>query len=227
MGIFNRIFLGHQIDEWASEWTLIAARTLNQVAADVIVSAEEDIGKIGLKDGLLKPSAFIQSKVAPPVRAVAESVATKIVEEANTALLELVNAQADWTRGPEHSEGTDGIFEGATDVAIAAAPLAAGLTSAAALPFAAVATTTGWFGLVTTTTISWPIVVGGGALAGLGLATGIVNAAKLRDRTQARLRKRVRQFVLNSLIGGNQQHPAVLQQLTAEFELAAERAKSL
>lgn len=226
MSLFNRIFLGQKIDEWAAEWTLIAARTLNQVAADIIVSAEDEIGKIGLKDGLFNPAAFVQAKVAPLVRALAEPVATNIIDEANAALRDLVDAQADWMRGPEHSGGSDGVFEGAIDVAAAAVPLAAGLASAAALPFAAVATTTAWFGLVTTTAVSWPIVVGGGALAGLGLATGALNTARLRDRTQVRLRERVRQFVIASLIMGKPDSPAILQQLAAEFERAAERAKS-
>ena len=42
MGLFNRVFAGQRIDEWASDYTLVAARTLNQVAADLIVSVEGD-----------------------------------------------------------------------------------------------------------------------------------------------------------------------------------------
>ncbi len=217
MGLFNRVFLGHKIDEWASEWTLIASRTLNQVAADLIVLAEDEIGKVGLKDGLFNPAAFVHARVAPMVRAAAEPIANSIVDEANAALLELVDVQADWMRGPAHAEGADRAFEGAKDVAAAAVPLAAGVASVAALPFAAVTTTTAWFGLVTTTAISWPIVVGGGALAGLGLATGALNTAKLRDRTQIRLRERVRQFVVSSLIAGCERSPAILQQLGVPY----------
>lgn len=227
MSLFNRIFAGHKIDEWVSDYTLIAARTLNQVAADLIVCAEEEISKAGLKDGLLGRAAFIQEHIAPIVRAVVEPVAIEILSEANTALRELVNEQAVWVRGPEHSEGPEGAFEGVRDVAAAAAPLAAGVATAAALPFAAVTTTTAWLGLVTTTTISWPVVVGGGVVAGLGLATGVLNTAKLRDRTLARLRNRVRHFIVASLIDGSKQSPAILQQLASEFDRAAKRAKAL
>ncbi|GEO02198.1 hypothetical protein NSE01_40300 [Novosphingobium sediminis] len=227
MGLFNRIFLGHRIDDWASEYSLVAARTLNQVAADLIASAEQDVSNASLKDGLLAQSAFLQNSIAPKVREVAEPVAIEILNEANAALAAIVEEQAVWVRCPDYAEQPEGAFDGAKDIAAAAVPLAAGVATAASLPFAAVTTTTAWLGLVTTTTISWPVVLGGGALAGLGIATGLLNTAKIRDRTQARLRDRVRSFVVASLIGGDENSPSILQQLTAEFDHAAKRAKAL
>jgi hypothetical protein len=227
MGLFNRIFLGHRIDDWASEYSLVAARTLNQVAVDLIASAEQDVSNASLKDGLLAQSAFLQNSIAPKVREVAEPVAIEILNEANAALAAIVEEQAVWVRCPDYAEQPEGAFDGAKDIAAAAVPLAAGFATAASLPFAAVTTTTAWLGLVTTTTISWPVVLGGGALAGLGIATGLLNTAKIRDRTQARLRDRVRSFVVASLIGGDENSPSILQQLTAEFDHAAKRAKAL
>lgn len=227
MGLFNRIFLGHRIDDWASEYSLVAARTLNQVAADLIASAEQDVSNASLKDGLLAQSAFLQNSIAPKVREVAEPIAIEILNEANAALAAIVEEQAVWVRRPDYAEQPEAAFDGAKDIAAAAVPLAAGVATAASLPFAAVTTTTAWLGLVTTTTISWPVVLGGGALAGLGIATGLLNTAKIRDRTQARLRDRVRSFVVASLIGGDENSPSILQQLTAEFDHAAKRAKAL
>ena len=227
MGLFNRIFLGHRIDDWASEYSLVAARTLNQVAADLIASAEQDVSNASLKDGLLAQSAFLQNSIAPKVREVAEPVAIEILNEANAALAAIVEEQAVWVRGPDYAEQPEAAFDGAKDIAAAAVPLAAGVATAASLPFAAVTTTTAWLGLVTTTTISWPVVLGGGALAGLGIATGLVNTAKIRDRTKARLRDRVRSCVVASLIGGDEHSPSLLQQVTAEFDHAAKRAKAL
>lgn len=226
MGLFNRLFLGRELDVWASEHSLMARRTLNQVAADLIVVAEREIGQATLKECLFGQAAFIQSRIAPAVREVAEPVARSILEEANTALLGIVEAQATWIRRPEHAEGPEPVLSGATDFAAAAVPFAAGAVTAASIPFAAVTTTTAMFGLVTTTTLSWPIVVGGGAAAALGLATGVVNAAKLRDRTQARLRERARRFIVSALIEGSVKAPSILQQLTHEFERAVALAKS-
>jgi hypothetical protein len=225
--LFNRIFAGHKIDEWASAYTLIAARTLNQVAADLIVRAEDEITRAPLKDGLFGQSAFIQEHIAPSVRAVAEPVALEILNEANTALLDLVEHQAVWVRRPEHAENSESAFEGAKDIAVAALPLAAGAATAAALPFAAVTTTTAWLGFVTTTAISWPAAIGGGALASLGLATGVFNTAKLKDRTRVRLRNRARRFIISALLEGSDQTPSILQQLASEFERAAKQAKGL
>jgi hypothetical protein len=193
----------------------------------LIASAEQDVSNASLKDGLLAQSAFLQNSIAPKVREVAEPVAIEILNEANAALAAIVEEQAVWVRGPDYAEQPEAAFDGAKDIAAAAVPLAAGVATAASLPFAAVTTTTAWLGLVTTTTISWPVVLGGGALAGLGIATGLLNTAKIRDRTQARLRDRVRSFVVASLIGGDENSPSILQQLTAEFDHAAKRAKAL
>ncbi|KPH67120.1 hypothetical protein [Novosphingobium sp. ST904] len=227
MSLFNRIFLARKIDAWANDYKIIAARTLNQVAADLIAYAEGEIANVGLKDGLFSQAAFVQDRVAPMVRKVAEPVAIEILEEANIALLELVEDQAVWVRRPEHCEGPEGLFDSAADIASAVVPLTAGVAAAATLPFAAFTTTTAWFGLVTTTAISWPVVLGGGAVAGLGLATGVINTAKIRDRTLVRLRNRVRRFILASLVQGSEHAPSILQQLGAEFDRAARRAKAL
>lgn len=40
-GLFNRIFAGQKIDERASDYTLVAARTLNQAAAASAETLEE------------------------------------------------------------------------------------------------------------------------------------------------------------------------------------------
>ncbi len=227
MGLLSRLLARREIDEWAADYTLMAARILNQVAADLIGSVEEEITGVSLKDGLFSPAAFVQDRIAPRVAAVAEPVARDILNEANKALLEIVEDQAVWVRSPQHAESPEGAFDGVKDVAAASVPLAAGLATVAVVPFAAVTSTTAWLGLVTTTAISWPVLVGGTAVAGLGIATGAFNTAKLRDRTVVRLRKRVRQFIIASLVDGSENAPSILQQLAAEFDRAAKRAKAL
>lgn len=227
MKLFTRIFGDHRIDEWVSEYTLIAARTLNQAAANLIVSAEAIIGQAGWKDGLIGQAAFVNERIAPMVREVAEPIAIMILEEANTVLRELVEIEAIWIRAPEHAEGIPSSFEGAADVVVAAVPLAVAAATVASLPFVAVTTTTAWFGLVTTAAISWPVVVGGGAIVSLGLATGALNSGKIWDKTEARLRQRVRRFITTALLNGTDETPSILRQLEAEFIRAAVKAKVL
>ena len=173
MGILNRIFLGHRIDQWASDNILITARILNQVACDVIASAEKEIEQVGWQDSLIGQAKFISERTAPLIRSVAEPVALNIIADANAALQEIVLEHAVWTRSPEYSERPEGVFAGSSQVMSAAVPLAAGAAVASALPFAAVSTTTAMFGLVTTTVISWPVVVSGSAIAGISFAFGL------------------------------------------------------
>jgi hypothetical protein len=227
VSLLNRIFASHKIDGWASDHTLAAARRLNQLAADLIVAAEVDVAKVGLADGLFGQSTFINRHIAPMVRLAAEPVAFDILEEANRALPDVVADLAQWSPQPEYAESPDAAFDGAKDILTAAVPLVGGLASAAAVPFAAVTTTTALFGLVSFTAISWPVVIGGGAVAAVGVTTGVLNTGKLKDRTKARLRDRVRRFILSSLIEGHKGSPSVLEQLAAEFDRTARRAKAL
>ncbi len=227
MSLLNRIFASHKIDGWASDHTLAAARKLNLLAADLIVTAEIEVAKAGMMDGLLGQSAFINRHIAPLIRAVVEPVAFDLVDDANRALPDVVAEMAQWSPQAEYAEGPEAAFDGAKDILAAAVPLVGGMASAAAVPFAAVTTTTALFGLVSFTAISWPVVVGGSAVAAVGVATGVLNTAKLKDRTTARLRHRVSRFILSSLIEGTEGSPAVLQQLAAEFAHTARRAKAI
>jgi hypothetical protein len=80
---------------------------------------------------------------------------------------------------------------------------------------------------VTTTAISWPIVIGGSALAGIGVATGVLNTAKIWDKTEARLRRKIRDHVVCALLQGRPGSPAILDQLKDVLDDAAKKAKKL
>lgn len=226
MDIFQRIFADHRFDEWVSDQTMMAARILNQAAADIILQSEDELATASWKDGLINPNAFIVDRIAPRVRDVAEPVALMIIEEANRSLQTIVDVQAVWTRSIENAPLGDNTFEGVGDFAVAVVPLGAGAAAAAALPFAAVTTTTAFLGLVSTSAISWPVVLGGGALASLGIVTGVVEGSKIWSKVEVRLRKRIRDFVVATLIKGDAGHPAILEQLIAEFHGTATRARA-
>lgn len=226
MKLFQRIFTDHRFDDWVSEQTIMAARILNQAAADIILQSDDELVTAGWKDALINPNSFIMERITPRVRDVAEPIALMIVEEANRSLQTIVDVQAVWTRNIENAPLGDNTFEGVGDFAAAVVPLGAGAAAAAALPFAAMTTTTAFFGLVSTTVISWPVVLGGGALAGLGIATGVLEGSKIWSKVEARLRRRIRDFVVATLIKGDAGHPAILEQLTAEFQGTAARARA-
>ncbi len=225
MGLFN--FFGHrEIDEWRDQYTLAAAATLNTFAVQWIESFEEELKTATWKDGLLAQNSFIATRIAPRLQTEAAQVLDHIVEGANRALQRIVEHQAVWQCEPSAPDVPDA-FEGWQDVAVAAGPLAGGVVAAAALPTMAVTTSTAFFGLVTTTAISWPVVIGGGALAAIGVATGVLNTARIWDKTEARLRAKVRDHVVAVLLEGNPKHPSILEQLKRVLADAAAKAKKL
>ncbi|URD60772.1 hypothetical protein M8312_13495 [Sphingomonas sp. KRR8] len=225
--MFNllNLFDNHEINAWRDDYTLAAAATLNQVAGDLIADFEKDLKQATWKEGLLAQSRFIAERVTPTVHAVARPIVDAFVDRANGALWRIVECHSTWQYEPM-SGGEDHHADGGlADVALAAGPLAGGVAALAAVPAMAVTTSTAFFGLVTTTAISWPVVVGGGALAAVGIATGLLNTGKLWDKTEAPLRRKVREHVVSILLKGSEKHPAVLEQLIAVLEATAERAK--
>lgn len=225
--MFNFLGLfGHrEIDEWRDGYTLMAAATLNEAAGNLIASFEEDLKSLSLKETLLGQRNFIATRVSPRVREFAGPVIDHIVGRANEALAQIIEYQAIWKHQPiSASVGDDG-FEGWGDIAVAAGPLAGGVAVAAALPSMAVTTSTAFLGLVVTTTISWPVLIGGSAFAGIAIAGGVLNTARMRDRAKARLRRRVHDYVVAALLHGSPKEPSILQQLGEALSTAASQAK--
>lgn len=223
----GRWFGSREIDAWRDDFTLLAARTFNQLATDILNDLDKSLGLVGLKVGLLGQRRYIAKEVAPAVRATAEPIVIRLVAEANEALGEIVQHRAIWSRSPEPAEDAPTSFEGWQEIGATAAPLAGGVALAASLPAASVATTATWFGLVTITTIKWPVILIGAPVAAIAIATGLLSAAKIREKAEARLRIRVREFVVAALIRGKPHQPAILEQLTTLFADAAEEAKKL
>ena len=221
---FLNLFVRHEIDVWRDDYTLMAASCLNDLAVDLIASFEDDLATASWKDGLVGQNAFIAKRVTPRIHERAGPLVEHIVQLANASLAGVVQHQAIWQYGPTDTPAGEGAFEGWKDVASAAVPLAGGVATAAALPTLAVTTTAAFFGLVTTTVVSWPVVVGGTALAGLAIATGVINTGKIWDKTEARLRNKVHDLVVATLLVGNKQS-SVLEQLSDSFMATAKEAK--
>jgi hypothetical protein len=224
---FTRIFGRHEIDIWRDEQTLSAAVVLNQLAADLACDFEKELEGATWKDGLIAPSRFIATRVAPTVRQVSEPIIEKIIDRANRDLQRIVQHQAVWNETAGNATEVDETAAALHDVAFAAAPLAGGLAAAAAVPVMGITTTTAFFGLVTTTAISWPVVVVGGAVAGAGIATGVLNTSRIWAKAESRLRNRIHSHVVATLVQGRPNKPSILEQLSALFARTAVQAKKL
>jgi hypothetical protein len=225
----NGFLARRELDEWRDEQVLIAARTLNQAAADLIAGFADTLKGATWKDGLIGQGSYIRRVVEPRVIEVAEPIATRLVQEANRALADIVDHQAIWSRDPGASAAAAEGFEGWQDVASGVAPIVGGAAIAAVIPSFAVTTTGGLLGtgLFATTVVHWPVIVVGGAAAAVAVSTGVVNSARLWDKTEARLHRKIADHVGAMLIRGTPKHPSILDQLAARYTEAAENARRL
>lgn len=223
----QRLFDKRAIDDWREEQVLHAAATLNQLAADIVSGFENDIADATLRESFFGQQRFIAQKVAPHVRTAAEKVIEQLVAAANADLGKLAQHSAIWHDRPNGTLNEQAAFDGWQDIATAGAPLAAGAAVASTIPVVGVTTTTAFFGLVTTTAISWPVVVIGGSFVGVALLTGLYKGSQLRDKSDARLRRKIHAHVVATLIKGSTTSPAILEQLTQLYQEAATRAKAL
>jgi len=224
--LFDRLLFGQKFDSWAEEQTLISARVLNQAAADILRAVDAEIAQARWRDGF-DTARFLRNKVVPITREVTEPLAVMLIEDANKFLAELVDLKLQWSRTIDLEPETGTLFEGVGDVAAAAVPIGVGAATAAGLPFMAVSTTAVLFGFLTVTTISWPIVAAGSAVAALGVATGAVQTSKLWSRMQTRMRKKSQAFVVAVLLKGRGDQLSLLERLTSEFQNAAQLAREI
>jgi hypothetical protein len=223
---FRNIFGRHEIDEWRDEQVIGAAATINQLAADLTCAFVDELSSASWRDALIAQGRFISTRIAPQVRATSEPVVGAIIGRANAALKRIVEYQAVWHDSPRHLPEGEDPSAAIRDVAWAAAPLAGGVAAAATLPAMAITTSTAFFGLMTTTAISWPVVIGGGAFAGAGIATGVINTSRIWSKAEERLRRRVRDHVIAVLLRGPTGQPAILEQMEALFATTANEAKN-
>ncbi|MBB5684448.1 hypothetical protein [Sphingobium boeckii] len=214
-----------EIDEWRDHWSSAAALVINDLAVSLQEKFDGDISNSGFTDALVRQRGFIVTKVEPHLRMVTIPVIEKIVDEANVALRQIANHHAVWQERPLLVQLPDGSVDGLRDVAMTAAPFAAGAATAVALPAMAVTTSAAWFGLVTVTAISWPVVIGGSTLAAVAFAIGSYRGKGMKDRAHERLRKSVHQHVVATLIKGDDKQQAILQQVITLLQETAREAR--
>lgn len=212
------IFSRHELEEWRDAYAFAAAGALREEAVSLAESMDKRIASAVLKDIVLDPQAFLQKELAPAMEEAVLRLQNDLFAKAEEDYLRLVGSPLVWHREDHASSHEVAAFDGWQDVASAAMPLAVGGGVAAAIPFAAVSTSTALFGLITTTVVSWPIVVGGAAVAGTALATGVLNSARLADKLRARLRRQMRERINATFFTGGKRGKAVLAQIVEQLD---------
>lgn len=217
------LFVTNRLHEWREDQYAGAGLVLHQFATDMIEHVDAEIDGLSNRALGMKQTTYIARTLLPMIKEKSRPLMDRLSEKANRDLDALAHEAAIWAESPT-DEPEERLLEGVPDIALAAGPLAGGMATAMAIPAAAVTTTSGFFGLFATTTVSWPVVATGGVVAGGLIATGIWNVSKLTDKMRSRLRRKSREFILATVLSGKK-HPSLLEQFARHLDAVIDRAR--
>ena len=219
----NAIVYRQKIIQWRDRHSFAAMTSLNRAWQDFRPLIVKQIEDVGLKEALASPNAFIRKQVDPKVSEYFTPLVADSIDAAKADLQTLfsqdfaINTEiASSDEGEEH-------FDAALDVLRGIAPLAGGIVVGAAIPSMAVVSGTTLFGVVATSSISLPVVFGGLAIAGAGVATGAINTSKVLDKARKRMLAKIDRHIAQSLLNPefDEKRPAILARLLNSYKETA------
>lgn len=184
-----------QILEWRDKHKIAANLALTRNWQDLVPQVEAKLDEVTWYQASVSPSDFIISEIDPILVQGFSACVSRLVAEAQADLLAIMDHQLVEVSALGAIDQDDPSLSVLIDIFKGISPLAGGLALGAALPSMAVVSGTTAFGLVATSTISMPILIGGLVLAGGAVATGVVETSKLREVRSKRMLKRVRRHV--------------------------------
>lgn len=203
--------------------------TLARRWQDLKPQIEAQLEDVTWYQATVSPSDFIVKEIDPLLLSgIADSVA-RIISDAQADLLAIMEhqlAEIMPLQGVGHDSSSR---QELTDIFTSIAPLAGGLALGAAIPSMAVVSGTVAFGLIATSTVSMPILLGGLAVAGGAVATGVIKTSNLRRVRSKRIFRRVQehvdQAVLSLALPTTDTRPrSVLLQIHEAIDTAADKA---
>ena len=218
-----------EILEWRDRHKLASTLGLARCWQDLRPSVNERIEDIGWYYAAVSPSAFIENNIDPLIIEGLSSTVEQLIGNAQDELRQIVEHQLSAIAAIGNVKPESNSLEDATEVLSSIAPLAGGLALGAALPGMAVVSGTAAFGLIATSTVSMPILLGGLALAGGAVATGVVKTSQLRSYRTRSIRKRIEDHVEQSVLATSapaipSAAPSVLFQIHQALDEAADKA---
>lgn len=215
--------------EWRDRHKLASTLGLARCWQDLKPSINERIEQISWYDAAVSPSTFIKNEIDPMIIEGISATGERLISDAQDELRQIVEQQLTEiaTVGSVQSESNS--LQDATQILSSIAPLAGGLALGAALPGMAVVSGTAAFGLVATSTVSMPILIGGLALAGGAVATGVVKTSQLRAYRSRSIRKRIEDHVAQAVLSRSapaiqSSSTSVLYQIHQAIEAASSKA---
>ena len=212
-----------RILDWRDRHSVAAMTSLNEAWRNLRPVVVNCVDRVGWIEALRSPNAFIRDQVDPEIAGHFAPIIANNVDLARTELKALFSKE--WAVDTEiaSTDDQEHHHDAALDVLKGVAPLAGGIAVGAALPSAAVLSGTALLGLVATSTVSMPVVFGGLALAGAGIATGAINTNGLREKAKKRMMARIDHHVARSLLDPkfDEKRPAVLARLLDSYKTTA------
>lgn len=184
-----------EILEWRDNHKLSANFILTRRWQDMKPQIEAKLEEITWYKAAVSPSDYITQEIDPILKAGIEESVAGIVKNAQSDLLSIMDHQLNEISSPGPVQKNNSTSEELTEIFTSFAPLAGGLALGAAVPSMAVVSGSVAFGLVATSTVSMPILLGGLAVAGGAVATGVVKTSNLRRVRSARMMKRIKDHV--------------------------------
>lgn len=189
-----------QILEWCDRHKMDANLILARRWQDLKPVIAAKIEEIGWYEATVTHSGFLKEKINPMLIAGFQETVADIMARAQSDLQAVMDHRLNDIDAGDGADADDGFNERMAELFTSVAPLAGGLAVGAALPSVAVVSGTAVFGLVATSTVSVPILLGGLAVATGAIATGAFKTSQLRSKSAARTLKRVTKHVERSIL---------------------------
>lgn len=183
--------------KWRDRHLVAASLALNRAWQDVRPVVEEKLAAISWKSVLFESDAFVAREIDPLVADAVGTATQRIMAVAQSELDTLVSHQMEVERSLQQTstEQQQDRWAGTVDLLAGVAPLAGGVAAGAAVPGLAIVSGTAFLGLVSTSVVSVPILVGGIVVVGALLSAGALQTSKIKDKGTARMLDRVRRHV--------------------------------
>ncbi len=210
-----------RVQEWRDDHLLRAPLTLLDSWEELRPWLVSRVAELPLPRLLLNRETFIDEELLPFATTQFGQAARAVLRNARSNLQELASEQAELTPMFDASAHSSRPWDALADTAGSVSAIFGGAALASALPAAAITTTVGFLGFGAATVISWPVLIGGGAVAGTALATGLVRASKLKSRQADILMSRIDELVARAIFSRDPGRSSLLTRVEAAIEGSA------
>ncbi|MBS4011716.1 hypothetical protein F1C10_15695 (plasmid) [Sphingomonas sp. NBWT7] len=212
--------------EWRDRHIIAATLALHRACQDAWPLIEARLAAVSWHSVLTETDAFVTREIDPIVAGAVNEAVQRLIREAQLELDHIIehHLALEATLGGTPVETNKLTSE--LDLIAGLAPILGSVGIAAALPSFAVVSGAVMFGMVATSAISAPILLTGIAVAGAGLATGVLQTSRIKEKRTARMRVRVRNHIDAAVLNDvpKSTTPSLLVSLTIVIQTAAAAA---